>query len=44
MSGRRSASMRTCRSVMPPDIGTTVAPSATAPWWMPIPPVNSPYP
>ena len=35
---------RTCRCVMPAEIGTTVAPSVTAPWWTPSPPVNRPYP
>ncbi len=44
MSGRRSRISVTCRAVMPPDTGTTVAPSSIAPWWMPSPPVNRPYP
>ncbi len=29
---------------MPPDAGTTAAPSRIAPWCTPTPPVNSPYP
>ena len=44
MSGRRSRISVTCRAVIPPDTGTTVAPSSIAPWWMPTPPVNRPYP
>src|ERR1017187_9734394 len=44
MSGRRSRIRVTCRSVIPPEAGTTAAPSSIAPWWMPRPPVNRPYP
>ncbi len=42
MSGSKSAMSRTWRSVMPPDTGTTVQPSFSAPPWRPSPPVNSP--
>ncbi len=44
ISGRRSAISVTCRAVIPPETGTTSAPSSIAPWWIPSPPVNSPYP
>jgi hypothetical protein len=43
-SGRRSAINMSCRCVMPPDIGTTVAPMRIPPRWKPTPPVNRPYP
>ena len=33
-----------CLAVFPEDIGMTVAPIAFAPWSIPNPPVNNPYP